>query len=158
PKVKSPCCSNCDRSSQGFIQQLRARVVGGFPVATGEPSVTGGITPPHGLRWLTPPQVTTAMGVFGGSLDYGSILLSDALGLGGRPFTLAVQLPPSGSPSWTVVVINAGTFTPPTNLLIDELTHAWQSQHAIDPTALTKNSVESQGIADTLNALGADAS
>jgi hypothetical protein len=87
-----------------------------------------------------------------------SILLSDATGAGGRPFTVAVTFPGGPAGGVTFVVVNAGTFTPARDLLIHELTHAWQSQHALDPQQFMVNSVESQTIAGSLNLLGADAS
>jgi hypothetical protein len=72
---------------------------------------------------------------------------------------VAVDMAPNPvGPATTMIVINAGTFAPASNDLIHELTHAWQSQHSINPKQFMVNSVESQGIAGALNLLGADAS
>lgn len=153
PAQRPPCCSNGDRISQAradspsFGANFRAAFAGGVSL--------GGITLPTGLRFLTAAQETVARGVFDSSLDYTRILLSDATGAGGRPFTIAVPV----AAGIHMVVINAGSFTPSRNLLIHELVHAWQSQHSINPKQFMVNSLASQAIADELlSRFGADAS
>ncbi len=110
-----------------------------------------GIRLPTGLRFLTSEERSTARGVYGSSLNFSRILLSDALGGGGRPFTTYVPVPLLGD----ATVINAGPSlygTPGsnTNLLIHELAHCWQSQHHPDPKAFMVNSIASQAAAGAI--------
>lgn len=108
-----------------------------------------GIKLPTSARFLTSDEQTEAKTVFGSSLDFTKILISDGLGGGGRPFTVAVPLTGGFH-----IVMNMGDLgpwhrRPRSNTLIHELTHAWQSQHhGSDKTAFMKNSVSCQ-----LNAL-----
>lgn len=103
-----------------------------------------GISLPSGVRPLDPTEEAIGRGVYGGSLDYGDIYISDALGGGGRPFTL--YLPFVG----TVIQMGPGPYaTPGSNpgLLIHEMAHSWQSQHHVDPAAYMANSIASQALA-----------
>jgi Domain of unknown function (DUF4157) len=100
-----------------------------------------GITLPTGIRSLDPVEEGILRPVFGSSLDYSAIHLSDAVGGGGRKYT--AMLPLVG------LVINIGPTaysTPGSNpsLLIHESTHCWQSQHHPEPTAFMGNSIASQ--------------
>lgn len=104
----------------------------------------GGITLPTGKRALDPTEVGILRPVFGSSLDYSAIHLTDAVGGKGRPYTVAA--PFAGQ------FINIGPAaykTPGSNpsLLIHESTHCWQAQHHPDPTAFMANSIASQGAA-----------
>jgi hypothetical protein len=104
------------------------------------------------MSLLTSAQQSTARGVFGSSLDFSRIFLSDKTGLGGLPFTMAINttfIP--GLPSGFIQVMNCGTLTPSTTLLIHELTHVWQSQHATSPTQFMGNSVAGQAAALAAN-------
>lgn len=94
------------------------------------------------LRHLTASQEATARSVFGSSLDFSTVFISDKTGLGGLPFTIA---------SFGIQVMNLGTFGPSRNLLIHELSHVWQSQHSSPGTAFMKNSVEGQALAVVRN-------
>ena len=94
-------------------------------------------------RALDPAEKTLAATVFGKSLDFSRILVSDALGFGGRPFTLALG-------PFTVLNLGSGPFRKPASdraLLIHELTHSWQSQHHLSPYAYEVNSIASQAVA-----------
>ena len=153
---KAGCCAN----GQVGNAERALSLVGGanFRAAVGA-GIAGasiaGISLPSGVRFLTPSQEATARGVFGTSLDFSRIVLTDATGLGGRPFTAAVSV--LGPIHF--VVINAGSFSPSRSLLIHELTHAWQSQHSISPKQFMINSATSQGLADELlSRFGIDAS
>jgi hypothetical protein len=161
-KGKTPCCANCARGGNLLPQGLEQAFAGAnFRAATGSSlsAFMGGISLPTGLRFLTTAQMATATAVFGFSLNFATILLSDALGLGGRPFTVATTIPPTSLTGPSIVVINAGTFAPARDLLIHELAHAWQSQHAVDPRRFMANSIASQAMADELlGAFGVDAS
>src|SRR5262249_23017150 len=89
---------------------------------------------------LTAAQIATARAVYGSSIDYSQVYISDASGAGGRPFT--VYIPLSG-----IQVINAGSLSPASSLLIHEMAHVWQSQHASDRKAFMTNSLGSQALA-----------
>lgn len=126
----------------GEIFGQLASALGGFPAF---------ILPITGIlprtRTLDPAEITAATLIFAGSLNFNRIRVSDALGFGGRPFTLAL-----GSPLASVTVLNLGSgpFSSPGSdrpLLIHELTHSWQSQHHIDPFAYEVNSIASQALA-----------
>jgi hypothetical protein len=86
------------------------------------------------LRKLSDQEITFAKQVFGDSLDYGRVRLTNLLGLGGRQFTAPTL---DGT-----ILLNMGALVdapldkalPPYpvkgQVLIHELTHAWQIQHA----------------------------
>ena len=98
-----------------------------------------------------------ARSVYRGSLDYGKVLLSDALGGGGRPFTTYVPSPIPGISGGTVINIGPTAYARPGSnraLLIHELAHSWQSQHHPNPAQFMVNSIASQAGAA---AVGADA-
>jgi hypothetical protein len=90
---------------------------------------------PTHARCLAPDELTAARNVYGESLNYTNIYVSDGIGASNRPVTVA--LPMDGR--W-IVILNMGpsaynvpNFAPAT--LIHELAHAWQSQHhPMDPT------------------------
>ena len=86
------------------------------------------------LRPLQPAEVNLARRVFGDSLDYAAIRLTNLSGLGGRAFT---------TPTVSTTLVNIGnaidtppdqavfpSYPAPGQILIHELTHAWQIQHA----------------------------
>jgi hypothetical protein len=103
-----------------------------------------GISLPTGLRLLDPTELTILRPVYGSSIDYLKVLLSDASGLAGRPFTMTG---PGG-----MLIINIGTAayaSPGSNpgLLIHEMAHVWQSQHHPIAEQFMINSVESQAAA-----------
>ncbi|SDL47525.1 phage tail tip lysozyme [Pseudomonas indica] len=118
-----------------------------------------GITAPRNLRFLSAAEQAEARSVYAGSLDFSRIIITDGLGCGGRPFTVAF---PVGSDWW--VALNQGTVAsfatrPRSDTLIHELAHAWQSQHhGSDPTAFMRNSIINQAGAAALTALGLEAS
>ncbi|MDH3466607.1 MAG: peptidoglycan-binding protein [Gammaproteobacteria bacterium] len=92
------------------------------------------------IRMLTDAQKTTAKSVYGNSLDFSRIFISNKTGLGGRPFTIA--FPDSNQ---IVQIMNCGTFSPSQKLLIHELCHVWQSQHHSDQFKFMSNAVKCQG-------------
>ncbi|MGH7496144.1 MAG: flavin monoamine oxidase family protein [bacterium] len=102
------------------------------------------ISLPSQARCLSAAELATAKPIYGGSLDYADIYVSDTLGLSGRPFTTAI---PIGTTRW-VVVLNLGpnAFKSDTTpqVLIHELAHAWQSQHHPNPWQYMYNCVLSQ--------------
>ncbi|MFL6211745.1 MAG: DUF4157 domain-containing protein [Pyrinomonadaceae bacterium] len=107
----------------------------------------GGIQLPTGLRFLDQTERNIARPVFGFSLFYPRILLSNATGLSGRPFTTYVPGLFGGS---TVINVGPSAYASPgsnPSLLIHELTHSWQSQHHPNPAQFMVNSVASQAAA-----------
>ncbi len=100
-----------------------------------------GMTRPSGVRALDPAELAILVPVFGSSLDYGAIRISDAVGGGGRPYTVWIPL------RGTVINIGPAAYaTPGANpaLLIHEATHSWQSQHHPISGAYMANSLASQ--------------
>src|SRR5690606_20837991 len=88
--------------------------------------------------------------VFGSSIDFSRVFISDKAGLQNRPFVVAIPIEFAlstvlGIPVGFIQIMNCGTLTPSTRTLIHELTHVWQSQHHDDKTAFMANAVKSQG-------------
>jgi len=100
------------------------------------------------IRHLTPAQETDAKAVYGSSLDFAQIFISNKKGPTGRPFTMALRLPGLG----IIQVMNLGTFSPSKDLLIHELAHVWQSQHHSSFAAFEPNALGSQAAAAAANA------
>ncbi len=98
------------------------------------------------FRFLTDKQRATAKTVYGNSLDFSRIFLSNKTGAGGRPFTVAFP-----EETQNVTIMNCGTFSPSKTLLIHELCHCWQSQHHGDEFKFMKNSVACQADAVAAN-------
>jgi peptidoglycan hydrolase-like protein with peptidoglycan-binding domain len=129
-----------------LLLRLVRRILGSLPLLGAT-----GVKVPTTARFLTADEQREAMTVYGGSLDFTKILISDGLGFQGRGFTVAVPLT-SGSH----VVMNMGDVSPwhtkpRSNTLIHELAHAWQSQHhGSDPRAFMENSVlcQARALAD----------
>ena len=133
------------------------------------PLSKAGVVLPTTARFLDPAEQAEARKVYGGSLDFTKILITDGLGAGGRKFTLAVKLASGG---WHVVIMMGDVLCwanpTPCGLsttccwrsvdLIHELAHAWQSQHhgpdptlpsfVKGPTAFMWNSVKCQAKAE----------
>ena len=125
----------------GFAQ---ASFVPGLPAAGFLPSLPS-------FRPVDGGQQVAVRPFFGLSLDFSRILISDKPGLNNRPFTIAIGIPFSGE---ATVVMNLGTFTPKLKDLVHELTHAWQSQHAIGSAGTFMNaSVDCQAQALVRNKL-----
>ena len=125
----------------------------GFAPASFVPGLpTAGLLPSlPSFRPLDGLQQAAVRPFFGLSLDFSNILISDKTGLGNRPFTIAIGVPFSGS---ATVVMNLGTFTPALGDLVHELTHAWQSQHAVSSASTFMNaSVDCQARALVRNRL-----
>ena len=114
-----------------------------------------GITLPTGLRFLDSTEQTMATGVYGKSLNFSKVLLSNAVGGGGRPFTTYVPSPIPGIDGGTVINIGPSAYNTPgsdRNLLIHELAHSWQSQHHPNPAQFMVNSIASQAAAEVAGA------
>jgi peptidoglycan hydrolase-like protein with peptidoglycan-binding domain len=118
-----------------------------------------GIVVPTRARFLTPAEQAEARTIYGASLDFSHIVITNGLGFSGRGFTVAVRV---GADWW--VAMNIGSLAPratrpASDLLIHELAHAWQSQHhGSDKTAFMQNSLFNQAAAEALNAIGQPAS
>ena len=95
---------------------------------------------------LSAAQRAVAAPIFGTSIDFTFVFLSDFKGASGRAFTVAVA---------PYIVMNCGSFTPSDAILIHELVHVWQSQHHAVDTAFMTNSMQSHALAVSENqALG----
>ena len=105
-----------------------------------------GLVPPTNVRFLFMDEQLMANKVFGRSLDYTRILLSDGKGVSGRAFTVAV---PTARGAMVVILMGSTTrcfAASPHHAsnLVHELVHAWQSQHHPDPVAFMSNSAACQ--------------
>lgn len=147
-------CGTSDLANKGLASSIRQQFVAsrsapptsaGRFLAFGQSSTAQLSSGP--IRMLTPAQQNKAKAVFGGSLDFSRIFISEKTGLGNRPFTIAFP-----DTNQIVQIMNCGTFSPSDRLLIHELTHVWQSQHHSDQFHFMVNAVGSQGQAVTDNA------
>lgn len=168
-------CGTCDPANKGLVSQIafafgQALVeLGLIPEgASFNPFGSGGISLPSlpGLpslpaiptfRQLTAAEEATARSVFSASIDFSTVFISDKSGAGNRPFTVAIPVPIALTGQFAisgiVQVMNLGknAAAPGRNLLIHELTHVWQSQHANSKVAFMANSVACQGAAVAAN-------
>jgi len=103
------------------------------------------------IRMMDATQRALATSVFGPSLDFSRIFISTATGIGGLPFTIATTIPPLMPGGLVVQIMNLGTFSPSSALLIHELSHVWQAQHHLNPFQFMVNSVASQAEATIAN-------
>lgn len=131
-------CANGDPSAAAEAGAIAALFQANVPAI--ELAVPGAGPGGGPFRMLTPAQRLDAQSVFGTSLDLSAIFISDMSGLGGRPFTVAID---DGTGN-VVQIMNCGTFTPRRSTLIHELAHAWQSQHHSDKYRYMVNAVDSQ--------------
>lgn len=109
-----------------------------------------GISLPTGLRFMDATEEGIVRGVFGNSLSFSQILLSNATGISGRPFTTYVPSPVPGISGVTVINIGPSAYSRPgldPGLLVHESTHSWQSQHHPSKAQFMVNSVASQALA-----------
>jgi hypothetical protein len=112
---------------------------------TAGPAEASQFTPPQ-VRNLTSAERSLAQQVFSNRINYDLVRVTNTLGLGDRPWTSNTP------PLWTINVgsayssltSNAGR----RQLLIHELAHVWQGQHAV-PFML--NSTAHQGLSMILN-------
>jgi len=168
-------CGTNDPANRGMISQIASAFgrglveLGLIPEgAAFNPFSGGGLALPSlpGLpslpsmptfRRLTAGEETTARSVFASSIDFSTVFISDKSGAGNRPFTAAIPVPATLSTQFAVngivQVMNLGSSaaSPGRNLLIHELTHVWQSQHASNKLAFMANSVACQGAAVAAN-------
>lgn len=99
------------------------------PPTTSEDGVTSRGLFPTKVRPLSSSELTVAKSVFRGTINYGLVRVTNALGLNNAPWT-------SNTPP--IYTLNVGTnyssltsTSARRNLLIHELTHVWQGQHLV---------------------------
>lgn len=137
-------CDNPDPANLGGGLAIRSSLVSaGVPSRSSAFSFAG----LPALRPLTQFQISLARNTYGASLDFPRIFISDQKGAGGRPFTIALSIPVTG----TIQIMNCGTFSPDEPTLIHELAHVWQSQHHSSATQFVANAVSSQAAAVAAN-------
>lgn len=99
---------------------------------------------PTRARCLDRAEVTQARAIYGESLAYDDIYVSDGVGASNRPFTVALNV----NRRWIVALsMGASAFRVPNaspSTLIHELAHAWQSQHHDNPIQFMVNCLQSQ--------------
>jgi peptidoglycan hydrolase-like protein with peptidoglycan-binding domain len=129
-------CGNCYHRSGPHLSPEIA--MGAFSRAdTGDH-----IRPPTQLpRFMTDEERNKAQSVFGNSLNFVQILISDALGIDGRAFVTIVPKITDGQPD--MCLVNWGP-SPSDGTFFHELTHVWQSQHHAARPAFMANAIISQ--------------
>jgi hypothetical protein len=141
--------SNPESAHEHEAERHAESIAAGREARSIAPSTVGvsrvlGIKWPSGIRALDPTELSLLLGTYGASIDYSLVLLSNATGVSGRPFT---TIGPLGT-----VIINVGPAayaSPASNpkLLIHEMAHVWQSQHHPTREQFMVNSVASQAAA-----------
>ncbi|HJS07456.1 MAG TPA: peptidoglycan-binding domain-containing protein [Pirellulales bacterium] len=107
---------------------------------------------PSKVRLMTSAEEKKADTVFGSSLVYSGILISNGLGMNGRAFVSIVPSPitilTAGVKS--ICIVNWGD-SPSEGTFFHELTHVWQSQHHIaSSAAFMVNAVLSQQVGEAM--------
>lgn len=168
PPSGAPTRFSCDNGNQAnagragsFAAALRGGALnGGFTTASatrGGGTHTSSLASVGGVS-ITPfrgnPHEAAARAVYRNSLNYDLIFTSNQIGAGGRPFTLAVPVPPllidSLPLGGNIVILNLGPSFQEVDV-IHELAHAWQSQHHSTPTQYMANCLACQAAAVTAN-------
>jgi Putative peptidoglycan binding domain len=156
------------KETLGKLDQLFSTSVNNLPRACGNCYHRHGpYTPPHVIqaafassgssggsaqlptsppRFLTQPEIAKARSVFGNSLAFPYILVSDALGLEGRAFVTVIAISPIPLGGIPMTLVNWGP-SPTDGTFFHELTHVWQSQHHVESAAFMENALISQGTA-----------
>ena len=100
------------------------------------------------IRPLSSAEIVEAKKVFRNTLPYGQITITNALGAGGAPFTIAL---PTFMGPWSYQInLGASGFINGLSMastFIHELTHVWQGSHSGFPPNFMLNSLVHQGIA-----------
>lgn len=135
-------CANCLDRAGPFHPPGLIQAALGASSATG----AGQAKVPTKVRHLTSAEETKATSVFGSSLVFSTIVITNALGLNGRAFVTVMPTPP-GFP--TLTVVNWGD-APSEGTFFHELAHVWQSQHHIQASAFMVNALASQGAAEVV--------
>jgi peptidoglycan hydrolase-like protein with peptidoglycan-binding domain len=144
-----PTCGTCmaanqTRWSPNLLRQLAQQAFSELSVfgAKGSGSAAPSASLPTTIRSLTAGEISMLSGTFGTSVNWATVLVSDGLGVDGRPFTVATGVPnPTQHPAIQVVNWGPG---PSTSTMIHEMTHVWQSQHHPDPTRFMAIAVANQ--------------
>lgn len=146
PDPPSPPPDFCSASAVlGGLRQFLAKLTFLFPEAL---LALPFIRMPTFVRRLTGAEQDQARLIYGDSLDFSRIFITDAVGVRDRAVTVAFEASGCG---W-VVALNLGDTNrwderPRAETLIHELAHAWQSQHHDDKRAYMVNSIKSQAMA-----------
>lgn len=151
-------CATCDPKNSEFVSLVAAHFTASRKSAPRTFAMRGPARPMMAfsaapstqsgpVRRLDDVQVSKAKAVYGDSIDFSSVFITDKAGLGNRPFTMAFK-----DTTEVVQIINLGTFTPADRTLIHELAHVWQSQHHSDKFRFMVNAVDSQAGAVVANA------
>jgi hypothetical protein len=135
-------------------QRIEIRNDSKFPVVAMVLQQVGGSMPSE-ARCLDGRELAFAKLVYQNSLADDDIYVSDGVGGGGNPFTIALP----ANNRW-IVLLNLGptAFDDPgsykKSLLIHELAHAWQSQHHPKPWQFMVNCTESNAAAAVATKIG----
>jgi hypothetical protein len=127
-----------------------------FPSSSSSVAAAGGSGPklPNGVRLFAgSAQDTPAVrSVFGASINFNTVFISDQTGAQNRPFTVSID-----SPTGPIQLMNLGP-APDLSDVVHEMAHVWQSQHHSDPKAFMRNCLKCQGLAVVQNGAAASQS
>jgi hypothetical protein len=144
PPPLTPISISCGNGDARNHDIGRARFAGPVRMSVGSGANDSGIpglTALVGSSWEA-----RARKWYGNSLDYSRIYMSPVVGLGGRPFTVALVSPMGIA----IQILNIGS-NPSGSDVLHELAHAWQSQHHPDPMQYMRACVACQQRAVELN-------
>jgi hypothetical protein len=134
------CCGNVNPMHAASLNSARRAM-------RAAPATKSAVRVPK-LRRASKEEKRRARAVFGQSIDFSTVFLSDQTGINGRPFVIAVPNP-SGE---VLQIMNIGP-EPSPDRMIHELGHVWQSQHHSQAGQFMINAVASQGLAEAVNGL-----
>jgi hypothetical protein len=144
-KCKPPLPTPPVPADMDKLIRLVRRILSGLPTR-GLGAI--GVVLPSVARFLDAEEQREAMSVYGGSLDFTKILITDGLGFRGAAFTAAVPLSAGFHVAMNLGDLCSWASKPRSHKLIHELAHAWQSQHhGSSPVAFMDNSVKCQALA-----------
>ncbi len=138
PPMEGTRCGTCDEANSGNTVMLK-QMYSSMKSSGSLPSGAASFASSAPIQTMTEAQRATARRAFGDSLDFSRIYITNKSGAQNRPFTVAFF-----DGAQNVQIMNLGTFTPGTQLLIHELAHVWQSQHHSDMFQFMRNAVASQ--------------
>ena len=152
-----PLCACHETHDTALLRQAVAALLGDNPpvassrgfAATGSGTraapTTAGLPFPT-LRRPTDSERNTVKAVYGESIDFSKVFISNAIGLDNRAFVVAVS--PGLGRFIQIVNIGGGV---PDHRLVHEFGHVWQSQHHGNPTIFMGNSIHSRALANLTN-------
>lgn len=150
--------SKCCGAEQNLIQiaQMAAKDYEAYasvlgivtPLAQSVKYSTVPTSAPANARRVNVAEKAILIGVFGSSIDFDTVLMTNLTGAGGRAFVLTIK---AGFGVPAIQIVNAGQ-NPTNDTLAHEFTHVWQSQHSGNPMQYMASAVACQALESATNA------